>query len=574
MSGPAGRLRYAANEAPPRGVSLVVGLQTAILSSAPVVVIMTVVARTAGQSDEYLLWTIFAGLVIGGLTTITQAVRIGSVGAGNLIIMGSSGAALGVAVLALRAGGPPLLATLVISSAVFQFALAARLAVLRRIFTPVVSGTLLALISVTIMPMAFAMMQRVPPDAPAGAAPVTSLVTIVTVTGLMLRARGMLRAWTPVVGLLVGTAVAALFGILDFSRTGQVSWIGMPSLPWPGIDSGFDAHFWALLPAFLFVTLVISVKQVGDAVLIQRFSRREPKAVDFRRVQGAVSACSAGTLLSGIAGTLPLWPRNGGIALARGAGIASRSIGIRIGVIVIALAFIPKFATLILSIPAPVLGAYIFVVFGANFARGMRVIFHSDPGRRGALVAGLSFWVGAGVQFRALFPDYFGGGTGQMLANGLVTGGLTVLLLSLFLEVTGPRRHKAEMPLSEGSLPAVDQFVLALAKRYGWSGAPLDRLRASAEEAVLSLIRQESDATTAARGLRVVAQNDRTGATLEFTAATKGANLENEIVALGERPDPTSERDLSLRLLRFHASSVSHRQYRNVDILTVRVERS
>ena len=575
VSGQGKRLRYAADEAPPPGVSVVVGLQTAVLTCVPVVVIMTIVARVAGQSDEYLLRTIFAGLVIGGLTTIVQAARFGWIGAGNLVIMGSCGAAIGVAVLALRAGGPPLLATLVVTSAIFQFGLAARLAVLRRIFTPVVSGTLTALIAVSIMPLGFAMMQRVPADAPAAAAPVTTIVTVVTVAGLMLRARGILLAWTPVVGLAVGTAVAALFGILDFSRAGQVAWIGLPPLAGPGIGPVLDSRFWLLLPGFLFVTLVITVKQVGDAVLIQRVSRREPRATDFRRVQGAVSACAAGTLLSGIAGTLPVWPRNGGIRLARGVGIAARSVGIHIGIIVIGLAFVPRFAAVLLSIPAPVLGAYIFVAFAANFAQAMRVIFQSNPGRQGAFVAGISFWVGAGIQFRAIFPEYFSGPAGQTLANGIVSGGITVLLLSLFLELTGPRRHRAEMPLGEDSLPVVDKFVMGLAERYRWRGAPLDRLRASAEEAVLSLIRQETDASAAARGLRVVASNDRTGATLEFTAATKGANLENEMVALGSRrPDPTSQRDLSLRLLRFHASSVSHRQYHNADILTVRVARS
>ena len=112
VSGQGKRLRYAADEAPPPGVSVVVGLQTAVLTCVPVVVIMTIVARVAGQSDEYLLWTIFAGLVIGGLTTIVQAARFGGIGAGNLVIMGSCGAAIGVAVLALLACRAPLLATL------------------------------------------------------------------------------------------------------------------------------------------------------------------------------------------------------------------------------------------------------------------------------------------------------------------------------------------------------------------------------------------------------------------------------------------------------------------------------
>ena len=92
---------------------------------------------------------------------------------------------------------------------------------------------------------------------------------------------------------------------------------------------------------------------------------------------------------------------------------------------------------------------------------------------------------------------------------------------------------------------------------------------------MLSLLRQEEEEATATaeeRRLRVVARNTRLGALLEFTAGTKSGNLENEMVVLGARPDPTSERDLSLALLRHHATSVRHHQYHNVDIVTVRVE--
>ncbi len=575
MSRAGRRLRYAEDETPPFKVAAPLALRVAVVSCVPLVVIMTIMARLAGQSDEYLRWTVFAGMVIGGLTTIAQSARMGRVGAGSLIVMSPSGAAIGVAVLALQAGGPALLATLVIASAVFQFALAARLDLLRRVFTPVVSGTLTALIAVSIMPLGFAMMQRVPADAPVAAAPLTTIATVATMVGLTLRARGPLRAWTPVVGLAAGTAVGAAFGILDFGRADQVAWVGLPPLAWPGVDTSPDARFWGLLPGFLFVTLVITVKQVGEAVQIQRLARRGSAATDFRRVQGAVGTCAAGTLLSGLTGMPPLWSRTDGISLAQGAGIATRSLGVLIGTIVIGLAFVPKFSVLLLSIPAPVLGASIFVVFAASFAQGMAVVFQSGPGRKGALAAGIAFWVGVAVQFRAVFPEPLGGAAGLTLANGLVAGGIAILLLNLFLELTGPARHRIEVPLGEDSLPVVDRFVVKLAERHKWSDAPLDRLRAAAEEAVLSLVRQDRDASEAKRGLRVTARHDRAGAVLEFAAATKGANLENEMVALGSRlPDPTSERDLSLRLLRLHATAVSHQQYHNADILTVRVARS
>ena len=570
-----GKLRFAASEPPPHPFSLVVGLQVAILVTVPIVIVTTIVARVANQSDAYLFWAIFAGMVIGGLTTIVQSRRVGPLGAGNLIVMGTSGAAIGVAVLALVTGGPALLGTLVVASALCQFGLAARLALLRRIITPLVSGVLLALVSVTVMPMGFAMLTRVPGSAHPAAAPAIAAVTITTVVVLMLRAPQRLRAWTPILGIGTGCVVAAFFGVLDFARVGDAAWLGVPAVATPGLDLDFDSRFWVLLPGFLFVTFVITVRQVGDAVRMQRISRREPKAVDFRRVQGAVAACGSGTLLSGLAGIPAPWPYAAGIGLADGIGIAARRIGVYIGAVFIALAFVPKIAALVLSIPAPVLGAYVVVVFGIAFAQGMRVAFREGPERRNSLVAGLAFWVGAGIQFQAIFPGHLATPTGRMLANGLTVGGLTILLLNLFIQFTGPRRHKTEMRLTADRQPDLDRFMVDFATRYGWPARSTERLRAAAEEALLSLLRQEEDEHTPAvegRRLRVVSRNLREGAVLEFTAATHAGNLENEVSVLAESPDPANDRDLSLALLRHHASSVRHQQYHNVDILTVRVD--
>ncbi|WP_428275596.1 solute carrier family 23 protein [Candidatus Palauibacter sp.] len=570
-------LRFAADERPPHAASLVIGVQTALLVCVPVVVVTTIVTRVANQSDEYLSWAVFASMVIGGLLTIVQAKRFAGLGGGTLTVMGASGASIGVGVLALVAGGPALLGVLVLAAGLCQLALAARLALLRRIITPVVSGTLTALVAVTIMPLAFAMLTRVPENAPPAAAPTVAAVTMLCVVGLLLRGKRFVRAWNAPIGIAAGCVTAALFGILDFERVAAARWIGIPNAPLSGLDLSFDASFWLLLPAFLFVSFVITIRQVSDNVRMQHLSRREPRAVDFRRVQGSVAACGAGTLLSGVAGVLPPWPYVAGIALASGIGVAARSIGVVIGGAFIALAFVPKLTAVILSIPAPVLGAYIMVVFGLIFVQGMRILFQEGIDRQYSLIAGLAFWIGAGIQFQAIFPAYLATPMGRMLANGLTVGGLSILLLNLFLDVTGPRRHRIEVALRPENLPELDKFLQEFAARYKWSGKATDRLRAAAEEALLSLLRKEGDEEVPAaeeRRLRVVARNLRFGAGLEFTAATHEGNLENQMALLGDRPDPTSERDLSLALLRHHASSVKHHQYHNADVLTVHVNRA
>ena len=185
-------------------------------------------------------------------------------------------------------GGPGLLAILVIISAVFQFALAARLSFLRRLITPVVAGTVIALIAATVMPILFDMLTTVPRGTPAAAAPASAAATLLVSAALALRASGIWRLWAPIIGIAVGYAVAVLLGLADFSAVVAAGWVGIPDpSAWPGLDLSFDRGFWVLLPAFAFVTLVGAIETIGDSVAIQRVSRRNPQATDYRTVQGA-----------------------------------------------------------------------------------------------------------------------------------------------------------------------------------------------------------------------------------------------------------------------------------------------
>ena len=154
---------------------------------APVVLTVVIVARIAEQPESYLSWGVFAALLISGITTILQAVRVGRVGAGHVLIMGTSGAFIAVCVAALVKGGPATMASLIIVSSLFQFVLASRLSLLRRIFTPVVTGTVIMLIAVTVMPIVFDTLVDVPDGASGVAAPAAAVATLVTVAALVLR---------------------------------------------------------------------------------------------------------------------------------------------------------------------------------------------------------------------------------------------------------------------------------------------------------------------------------------------------------------------------------------------------
>ena len=189
------------------------GLQVAGLVLPGAVLIPTVVFRGAGQPEEILLWALFASLVACGATTILQALRLGRIGAGYLIATGASGAAIAVSIAALEAGGVALLASLVLAMALLQFAFSIRLAPFRSVLTPTVTGTIIMLTPVTVMPVIFEQLNNVPAGTAPVGGPLSALTTLATVVGIVLAARGPLRLWAPVVGIVAG-GVAAIAGTL------------------------------------------------------------------------------------------------------------------------------------------------------------------------------------------------------------------------------------------------------------------------------------------------------------------------------------------------------------------------
>ena len=227
-------VRFEPDESPPHLLAVGAGLQAAMIIVAPVVLTVVIVARIADQPDSYISWGVFAALLVSGITTAIQAIRVGRVGSGHVLIMGTSGAFIAVCVAALAQGGPGTMASLIVVSSLIQFALAARLSLLRRIFTPVVTGTVIMLIAATVMPIIFDSLMDVPEGTSAAGAPATVVATLVVVTALVLRAPPKWRLWSPVIGIIVGCIVAAPFGMFDVQSILDAQWIGAPFGSWPG----------------------------------------------------------------------------------------------------------------------------------------------------------------------------------------------------------------------------------------------------------------------------------------------------------------------------------------------------
>ena len=183
-------------------------------------------------------------------------------------MVAASAAYISVCISAVSAGGPALLATLVVVSSLVPFVLSARLSLFQRVLTPTVSGTVIMLIPVTVMPAVFDLLADVPEGSPEYAAPLSAGLVVVVIAGIALKASGALRLWAPVIGVLVGSGVAAFFGLYDVDRVLEAAWIGVPAGEWPGFDFDFGPSFWALLPSFVLVALIATIRSISGAVAI------------------------------------------------------------------------------------------------------------------------------------------------------------------------------------------------------------------------------------------------------------------------------------------------------------------
>ena len=569
-------IRFEPEEPCPPLTALLVGFQGAVLVLAPTVLNVAIAIRSAGLDDNHLRWSVFASMVICATVTALQACQKGRFGAGHAVLSWPAAMFIAVMVSAISAGGLATFTSLMIACGLIQIALARWLPMLRRIVTPAVSGTVTMLIAVSVLPIAFDAVGDLPADAPRVAGPAIAGSTLLVSVIAALRASGRWRLVAPFSSLVIGCAVAAAFGVLDGNRIRAAHWIGIPEVPDLGIDLIPSRDFWALLPSCAILTLVLGLKAISDGVVIQQSSRRRPRAIEFRQIQGMVSVNGVGMLLAGIAGTLPTMVISSySRSLIGLTGVAARRVGVGVAVVTLSLALFSKFSAVLLTIPGPVLGAYLMLAMGLLFASGCQTVLRDGLDSQRILVVAVASALGLGLHGHPLTRDLLGEVGNELLGTGITISAVSAIAMTLLVEAMSARRSRLEVTLDAASVPVIDEFLVRLASKLGWNEASTLRLRSAGEETLVSLLSQEdrSEASTSPR-LRISARPQDAMVELEFVATTRQENIEDQLAYLNDEAAMPSADELSLRLLRFHASAVRHQKFHGVDIVTVHVERS
>ena len=192
------------------------------------------------------------------------------------------------------------------------------------------------------------------------------------------------------------------------------------------------------------------------------------------------------------------------------------------GLILIAVAVLPKAIALAVAIPRPVLVAYMVFMLSLLFVQGMSIVVRDGIDGRKSAIVGLSLWLGVGFQNQLIFPELLTGTLGTFLSNGMTTGSVCVIALTAVTELTSYRGKRLNVNMSMSALTPLDDFLYTFATKSGWDAASAARLRSVGEETLSSLRSQNGEESEPDKRLIVRARRVGGSIEVEFMATSGG----------------------------------------------------
>lgn len=428
-TGALGILLYGAEDRLPLGSALLVSLQQVAAMVVGVVTPALILSHALGISAGDTSYLVSMALIAAGVGTFLQTSRFGFVGSGLLSVAGTSFAFLQPLIAAGNAGGLPLMFGMSLACAPTLFIFVPFLPALRNVFTPLVSGIVVLLIGLSIIPEAMpGIASPVGPGAPVWAGGAIAL----TVIGVVLLAQSVggprARLASILWGVLAGYLVCAVFGWLHSPAAGT-SWITLPHL----FPHGF-AFQWTFALPFAFIYLASLLEALGDMTATCQLSGLETTGPSYTaRIRGGVLSDAITCVVSGVIGSFPstTYAQNNGVIQITG--VASRHVGKWMAAILIMLGLFPSVARWVTAMPAPVLGGMAILLFGLVSVSGLRLILIGGLNHRDGLIVALSLGIGLGAAsqpdwVRSLHPLIQ-----TFLESSVSAGGLTALLLNVIL---------------------------------------------------------------------------------------------------------------------------------------------
>lgn len=404
------------------------GLQHIFAAFGGIIVVPLVIATSLGFDSKVTTALISASILGSGLATIIQAKGVGKVGARVACIMGTDFTFVSPAISVGSVLGLPGIIGATILGSLFEVILSFFIKPLMKFFPPLVTGTVVALIGLTLLPVSIDWAAGGAGSANYASLENLAVAMFVLVITLLLNnyGKGMISSASILIGIVVGYIVCIPLGLVDFTPVKEASWLSFPKILEFGVT--FDAKaVMAFIPAYFVATIgtVGCLKAIGETSNID---------IGDKRVAAGVLSDGVGSALGGLVGSCTNTSFSQNIGIISLTKVASRHVAVMAGILLVILGFLPKVAAIITGIPNPVLGGVGIMMFGTVAAAGIRTLSNIKLTERNLLIIAISMGLGLGVTFRPDVIHNLPEAIRMIFSSGISTGTIAALILNAVLK--------------------------------------------------------------------------------------------------------------------------------------------
>ncbi|WP_423839061.1 nucleobase:cation symporter-2 family protein [Veillonella montpellierensis] len=417
----------------PASKMLTYGLQHVLSMYAGAVAVPIILAQALHLPVDALIRLINADLLTCGIATLIQTIGFWKVGARIPMIQGVTFAAVSPMIMIGMEHGITAIYGAIIIAGICTFLAAPYFSRLIRLFPPVVTGTIITIIGISLMPVAINWMGGGVGAKDFGSFTNLGLafLTFMIVVFVYRYGKGFIGNIAVLLGLLFGTIIAGFMGVVNFEAVESAEWI---SLVTP-FAFGYPTFDWASIVSMLIVMLVVMVETTGDTIAIGEIVN---KKIGKRELAACLRADGLSTFLGGILNSFPYTAFAQNVGLIAVTRVKSRFVVATSGAILIVLGLFPKMVAVIACIPNAVLGGAGLAMFGMIIASGIRSLGKVNfDGNYNLMLVAISIGVAmiplAAPDFYQNFPDW----AKIVMKSGITFGSFMAVALNLLFNGLG-----------------------------------------------------------------------------------------------------------------------------------------
>ncbi|WP_318569739.1 nucleobase:cation symporter-2 family protein [Salinigranum marinum] len=425
-------VEYDIDDKPPAGEAIPLGIQHLLAMFLSTVALPIVIAGAIGVGQADTTFLLQMALLVAGLATIVQAYPIGPVGARLPVVMGTSAIFVAPLIDVGTQFGLAAIFGAVILAAPIEIALGYFIDDIRGLFPPLVTGIVVMLVGLTLIPVAMDYAAGGPGAPTYGNAANVGLAALVFLVALGINQffDGFLRMTSVLVAVVVGYLAAIPLGLLDLSGVASAAWVSVP-VP---LRYGVEFHPSAVV-VVAFAYVITAIETIGDVSGTTESVGRDATSDELK---GGLVADGVMSAVAGVFGAFPNTSFSQNVGLISFTGVASRYVVAICGVFLVVLGFVPKVAAAVAAMPNPVLGGAAIVLFGMIFSVGVRILARGARlTQRNLTIIATSIVLGVGVEVRPDVLSSLPEDLRLLAGSGLIAGGVTALVLNVVLPSDG-----------------------------------------------------------------------------------------------------------------------------------------